>query len=126
MSFACYIRVNSINQEESLRIQRDKLRKYCEANGIADIQEFIDYSSGLERDRKGLSKLKKEISEGKCNAVIVDNASRLSRNVNDFMELYSFFEDHNVELHSIGQGIYNRKMNLETSLLKKDSKSERK
>jgi len=103
MAIAAYAR-KSIEKENSISI--DTQLEYCRAMLKPDernekIIEFIDNGySGGNINRDGFQKMMKLIKQGKITKVIVYKLDRISRSLNDFVNILQVFKDYNVEFVS--------------------------
>ena len=79
-----YYRLSRDEDEEmnSLQNQRQILIDYAKQNGYEVMGEsFDDNVSGMTFDRKGLNELENAVEEGKVEAVLVKDLSRLGRHL---------------------------------------------
>lgn len=88
---ALYIRVSTDFQAEkgySIEAQQDKLKTYCELNGLNNYEFYIDAGfSGSNLDRPSMQKLLSDIKSNKIQTVIVLKLDRLSRRTKDTLYL---------------------------------------
>lgn len=89
-----YVRVSTKKQSESgnLLRQKERLMNYAIAQGLHIAGVYEDVASGLNENRKGLSKLLKEIKEQNISYLIVEYKDRLARFG------FSYLENHIREL----------------------------
>ena len=109
---AIYARYSSENQKEtSIEDQIRKCREFAFKNGWQILEEHIYFDkaqSGLStQKREQFNELCELISTGKApfRYLIVDETSRLSRNINDALKIYHTFKLKNVEIFFVNQGI---------------------
>lgn len=94
-----YIRVSSIDQNESRQVESMK------ALGIAKENMFIDKSSGKDTDRPQYQQLKELVQEG--DTIVFDSITRLSRNYEDIKDEYQYYLKKGVFLEFIKEPILN-------------------
>ncbi|MCB9093448.1 MAG: recombinase family protein, partial [Halobacteriovoraceae bacterium] len=112
LQFGPYIRLSPTNEEREegslvshpQRIE-DFVRFKNEQMGgqwgqIVDWYVDKDYS-GKNLNRPAFQRLCTDIEEGRVNAVIVTELSRLSRSVKDFCQVWDFFQEYNVKFFSL-------------------------
>ena len=68
--------------------------------GVVDWYIDKDYS-GKDMNRPSFQRLCQDIEDGKINAVIVTELSRLSRSVKDFCQIWDFFQTYGVTFFSL-------------------------
>ena len=95
MKLAKYIRYSTDNQE--LKVQEDEINKYVEYNIDKNNIEFSKtYSdegiSGKDLKRPKLEEMKNDILEKKIDTVIFQKLDRLSRSVEDLINIFKFFD----------------------------------
>ena len=76
---AVYARVSSVDQKEDLEKQKRKLVEHAKSKGYQDIEVIEDLASGLNENRKGLSKLFKLVTKRQIEAVFITYKDRLTR-----------------------------------------------
>ncbi len=100
-----YIRVSTEDQAKdgfSIHAQREKLTKYAEANDWDIFDYYVDDGiSGKDLEgRPEVTRLLKDIEEGKINNVLIYKLDRLTRSVRDLIYLIELFEKHNCTFNS--------------------------
>lgn len=80
---ALYARVSSHDQKADLERQMGRLRDYASSQGLVVAEEVAEIASGLNGNRKGLSKLLRDPS---ITTIIVEHRDRLSRFGVEFIE----------------------------------------
>jgi DNA invertase Pin-like site-specific DNA recombinase len=95
----CYIRVSSIDQNESRQVESMK------ALGISKKDMFIDKLSGKNTDRPKYQELKKQVVEG--DTIVFDSITRLSRSYEDIKEEYQYYLKNGTFLEFIKEPILN-------------------
>jgi len=94
-----YIRVSSIDQNESRQVE--SMKKL----GVNKKNMFIDKMSGKNTDRPQYQVLKELVQEG--DTIIFDSITRLSRSYEDIKEEYQYFLKKGVFLEFIKEPILN-------------------
>lgn len=103
-----YYRLSRDEDEEmnSLQNQRQILIDYAKQNGYEVIGEsFDDNVSGMTFDRKGLNELENAVDEGKIEAVLVKDLSRLGRHRTQTALFIDHLRENNVKVISVTEGI---------------------
>lgn len=81
---AVYLRVSSFNkQEKGMDSQERALKRYCSNQGFAHLVWYKDRMSGASTNRPAFKRLQKDIFAGKIDTVICWKLDRLSRNLQD-------------------------------------------
>jgi site-specific DNA recombinase len=89
LSAVCYARVSTLEQAEknnSLPVQEEKLKSYCDSKGLPQLQTFIDKQSGRNTAKRPEFLKMLEFCRNnhkKISHLIVADLSRLARNVGD-------------------------------------------
>ena len=100
-----YIRVSTEDQAKdgfSIHAQGEKLTKYAEANDWDILDYYVDdgISGKNLEDRPEVTRLLKDIEEGKINNVLIYKLDRLTRSVRDLIYLIELFEKHSCTFNS--------------------------
>jgi DNA invertase Pin-like site-specific DNA recombinase len=103
MTTAAYIRVSTLGQNE--KGQKAEIRKWAEANGFTDLRFFVDKESGDHLDRAAFQRLQGEIFAGKVRTVIVWKLDRLSRSLQDGINVLCDWLGRKVRVVSVTQGL---------------------
>lgn len=76
-----YARVSSSLQKRRGDLQRqvDELTDYCTNQGFTHLKSIQDVGSGLNDTRKGLHRVIRLVSRGKCDVVVIAYPDRLTR-----------------------------------------------
>jgi site-specific DNA recombinase len=102
-----YIRVSSDDQIRgySLASQEERLRKWCELNGVEDIAIFNDDHSARSFDRPEFKKLMEfaRKNKGNVDALYFVNWSRFSRNISEAYNVIGQLKKLNIEVQAIEQ-----------------------
>src|SRR5690349_10644401 len=111
LRIAGYVRVSSqrqVNEGDSLVAQRHEIEQEVEfrtrrENWIVESLEFfVDAGkSAKDQNRPQLQRLKREIAAGNIDIVICFKLDRITRSLKDFVDLWSLFEDHGVDVISL-------------------------
>ena len=109
---AGYVRLSPTGDEReegSLVSHPQRIKQFVESKNIqsgGNWGEIVDWYvdkdlSGKDMNRPSFQRLLGDIKNGRINAVIVTELSRLNRKVRDFCEVHEFFKDNNVALFSL-------------------------
>jgi len=105
-----YIRVSTVLQDISS--QKSQIYQYLEyyrkKNNVESEKEYIDEMTGSSLQRPRLEQLKNDVMSGAVDTVISVKLDRLSRSIQDLLELFNFFDKYKVNVILI-------KENLDTS-----------
>lgn len=108
LRIAFYIRVScsrQVSEGDSLEAQQNAMyrliedRKQLDGWEVESVTPYIEAGrSGKDMNRPQMQKLQADVRDGKIDIVIAFKIDRVSRSVRDFLNLWHFFEEHNVEL----------------------------
>ncbi|TDL82092.1 recombinase family protein [Peribacillus frigoritolerans] len=97
-----YLRNSSDLQENSLGLQRAKIKEFSLFKGLPINHFFIDENVSASKkrlnQRPAMSKLFEEIKQNQIETLIVYKRDRLARRSKEYMEMYFFFKKHNVQV----------------------------
>lgn len=105
-----YVRISPTNEEReegSLVSHPQRIKNFVEDKNRREvwgeiIEWYVDKDySGKDTNRPAFQKMLADIANGKINAVVVTELSRLSRSVKDFCDLYEFFKQHKIAFFSL-------------------------
>ena len=109
--FGAYIRLSpsdEIRDEGSLISHPQRIKEFVNYKNQYEkewgqiIDWYVDKDlSGKDLNRPAFLKMCKDIKDGKINAVIVTELSRLSRNVKDFCQFWDFLKEHRAKFFSL-------------------------
>ncbi|MCS7214951.1 MAG: recombinase family protein [Thermodesulfovibrio sp.] len=109
---AIYARYSSENQREaSIEDQIRKCKDFASQKGWIVLEEHIYYDkaqSGLSfENRESFNRLYNLIVSKKApfQYLLIDETSRLSRNINQALNIHATFKFHNVQVYCVSQGI---------------------
>ena len=110
MKFATYSRKSIYSDKsDSVDNQERMCREYVDFKFKDLIEDYRTYQdegfTGANTNRVGLQQLLDDISAGLVNVLVVYQLDRLSRDVKDFANIYSFLEEHGVMFISIKENI---------------------
>lgn len=91
----CYARVSSNDQKADLDRQDAALSVYCSSNGW-DFEVIRDFGSGMNYQKKGLSRLLNSLLEGNTARLVVSHKDRLLRFGAEL--IFAVCEHHGVEV----------------------------
>ncbi|MBN2209826.1 MAG: recombinase family protein [Sedimentisphaerales bacterium] len=100
---ALYLRVSTFDQKTGLESQRKALTEYAENHGIANIQIYADKMTGATTNRPQFNQLQEDIFNGKVGCVIVWKLDRLSRSLQDGVNVLTDWIERGVRVVSITQ-----------------------
>jgi site-specific DNA recombinase len=96
---AVYTRSATAQQEESLH-------NYCADYGYSNVRSYVDKgASGNTLDRPAFNQLNADIDAGEIDTVVVENLSRISRNVGDLLNWVDNVKQKGVSLVSVIEGV---------------------
>lgn len=110
MRFFCYGRKSVYSDHsDSVDNQQRMCRDYVSAKFQGDVESFACFSdedfSGANTDRPGLKEMMRRVRARECDALIVYQLDRLSRNVRDFSNLYAELDSLSVKFISLKENI---------------------
>lgn len=99
---AIYCR-QSLKKEDSLSIpkQEEDCRNSLKTDEKDLVVVYKDQKSGKNTDREGFIEMIGEVKKGNISKVVVWKLDRISRNLSDFCEMYSTFEEHETAFCSV-------------------------
>jgi len=85
---------------ETIENQRDMLIEYAKNHLSGDIYDVYmdDNVSGSSFERKGLKKLKRDVSDGKISVLLLKDLSRLGRNNAKTLQFLDFLEENGIRI----------------------------
>lgn len=87
-----YVRCSTVEQQDSLKVQEDRIKKYCELKELPAPEIYIDSGVSGSKEFKGRPEAKKIWEKIKAgDYLIVVKLDRISRNMNDFTSLMTHF-----------------------------------
>jgi len=111
LRIAGYVRVSSQRQAtegDSLVAQEHEIEQEVEFRtrregwDVKSLEFYIDAGkSAKDQNRPQLQRLKRDIAAGKVDLVICFKLDRITRSMKDFVDLWSLFEDHEVDVISL-------------------------
>lgn len=111
LRIAGYVRVSSqrqVNEGDSLVAQQHEIEQEVEFRtrrenwNVESLEFFVDAGkSAKDQNRPQLQRLKREIAAGKVDIVICFKLDRITRSLKDFVDLWSLFEEHGVDVISL-------------------------
>ena len=99
----CYARFSSSKQrEESIFIQLEKIKEYCQTHGLEIVAEYVDEAqSGTSDKRTNFQKLMSDAEAGEWDFVVVYKMDRFSRSVSDALHYQKHLQKFGVEILSV-------------------------
>lgn len=104
---AAYARYSTdLQTDNSIAYQFSAIEKYAKNHNLSIVDKFSDEAlSGVNINRPGFLELKKNALEGKYEAIVIYDITRLNRNVGDWMDFHKLMTDLNVKILSPTQRI---------------------
>lgn len=108
---AIYLRVSTAGQAEKgtgLDVQLDKCRKMCESKDYIIVDEYKDEGvSGTvpAHNRKGFTKLLKDIEDGEIDVMVFYSFDRLAREIRVFLEIIDKMRQRGIQIVSCKENI---------------------
>jgi len=109
MTVGIYMRYSTDAQE--LKVQEEDINKYVEYTFDNDVElkKYIDEGySGKDLNRNAMERLKTDILSNSVKIVVALKLDRLSRSIQDLLQLFTFFENQNVQVHLVKEKIDTR------------------
>ena len=100
---ACYLRVSTIGQNEAG--QRLEIERWLKGNGIENAVWFVDKASGDNLDRPEFQRLQTAVFNGEIKTVVVWKLDRLSRSIQDGINVLADWCDKGLRVVSVTQQI---------------------
>jgi DNA invertase Pin-like site-specific DNA recombinase len=103
---ACYTRVSTADQ--TLDRQIDATQQYAREQlgaDVADIQIYVDKSTGTDVDRSGYREMMADAESGELQAVVAHEISRICRSIGDLERTVDRLKEYGVELHVVSEGL---------------------
>ncbi|WP_044748898.1 recombinase family protein [Bacillus alveayuensis] len=102
MKTVAYYRSSTSLQEDSVTTQRQQIREYALKNHILIDEEyedeFVSARKNSIKDRPGLQRMLTDIRKGLIKHLLVYKRDRLSRKLEEHIELYQLFKKHNIRV----------------------------
>lgn len=100
MGVACYLRVSSFDQDESL--QRGPVEAWCRGHGLEPVW-YVDYATGADLGRPEFERLQRDIFMGEVDTVVVWKLDRLSRSLVEGLRTIAQWCEKGIRLVSVTQ-----------------------
>ncbi len=99
----CYARFSSSKQrEESIVIQLEKIKEYCQQHGLEIVGEYVDEAqSGTSDRRTNFQKLMFDSEAGEWDYVVVYKMDRFSRSVSDALHYQKHLNKFGIDILSV-------------------------
>jgi DNA invertase Pin-like site-specific DNA recombinase len=104
MKCAIYSRVSTTDQTVSMQL--DELRAYCERRGFNIVGEYTDSGiSGSKESRPGLNQMMKDARRRRFDAVLVYRYDRFARSLRQLINGLGEFEELGIHFVSLHEGV---------------------
>ena len=102
-----YARFSSHNQrDESIEIQVENCRAYCEQNGLEVVQEYCDYAqTGRDTNRAGFQRMLADAGKRQFDHVVIYKVTRIMRNRDEMALARITLKKHGVDILYAGEQI---------------------
>jgi len=100
---AVYLRVSTLDQSKGIQSQERALQEYCQNQGFAKIIWYRDKLSGKNTNRPAFKKLQQDIFSGKVSTVVCWKLDRLSRSLQDGINVLCNWLKKDVRIISVTQ-----------------------
>jgi DNA invertase Pin-like site-specific DNA recombinase len=101
MTTAVYIRVSTVGQKEAS--QRQEIDRWLKGHGIKAVEYFVDKRTGDNLNRPAFERLQKAIFNGEVKTVCVYKLDRLSRSLQDGIDVLCKWLKQGVRVVSVTQ-----------------------
>ena len=101
----CRIAHQSPDNDFAMTAQVRYLTEYAAKRGLPGAGVTTEYGNGLTRDRPGLKKVTDAVKNGKAEAVLVKNLSRIARSYLPMPEVVKTLNQYGAELISADEGV---------------------
>jgi DNA invertase Pin-like site-specific DNA recombinase len=102
---AAYIRLSTFDQDKGLKSQEKALRDYIDNHSLQNIPWYQDKLSGATTKRPGFERLQKDIFNGKVATVLCWKLDRLSRSLQDGINVLTDWCERGIRVVSVSQQI---------------------
>ena len=101
-----YIRTSTDNQQDSIQLQRQELRNYCQSKGWVVHEDYVDFGfSGKNTERPAFQNMMRDAKEGKFDILLVTKIDRFARSIIDCLINVEKLESYSVSFAATGQPI---------------------
>jgi DNA invertase Pin-like site-specific DNA recombinase len=106
MSVYGYVRASTVDQKDTLTVQEEKIKKYCELKELPKPEIYID--SGVSgstdfKDRPEAKKIWEKLKEN--DYIIVAKLDRISRNMENFVFMMNYFKKQKINFKCLDPDI---------------------
>lgn len=98
-----YLRVSTLDQSKGIESQERALKDYCNNQGFENIIWYKDKLSGKDTNRPAFQKLQRDIFNGKVDTVICWKLDRLSRSLQDGVNVLCEWLKRDIRIISVTQ-----------------------
>jgi len=96
--------VSGVNNEETLKHQRNWLADYAKKHELEIVGSSGDIGNGWALNRPGLREFQTAMKDGKVDVLLLFNLSRLGRNLDEVIQYWQTLREHSVRLCTVTEG----------------------
>jgi len=100
---AIYLRVSTLDQTSGMESQHRALKNFCTNNGLVNRKWYRDKLSGKDTNRPAFKRLQKDVFDGKVNTVVCWKLDRLSRSLQDGVNILCNWIKRDIRIIAITQ-----------------------
>lgn len=100
-----YTRVGRLADEAAMMAQKELLEQYAKENNINVVNHFSDFAEGAVFSCPGLVEMQRACLNGEVNCVMISDAGRISRKMENFLMFLSEMDSMGVKIVIPGQEI---------------------
>ena len=101
-----YTRCSTDKQNNSIEVQSNEIKRYCEYKGIQVDKSYVDYAiSGKSFDREQFNEMIELVEKGQVKEIIITELSRWGRNMLEALQHINTLKKHNCNLVVLKENI---------------------
>ena len=102
-----YTRCSTDKQNNSIEVQSNEIKRYCEYKGIQVDKSYVDYAvSGKSFDREQFNEMIELVKQGQIKEIIITELSRWGRNMLEALQHINTLKKHNCNLVVLKENIH--------------------
>ena len=102
-----YTRCSTDKQNNSIEVQSNEIKRYCEYKGIQVDKSYVDYAiSGKSFDREQFNEMIELVEKGQVKEIIITELSRWGRNILEALYINNTLKKHNCNLVVLKENIH--------------------